>query len=343
MGMVACGDQGALACAEPDLGLPADGLDRGGELCQAQVPVATDCGRLPVGPRAFDESTTRRRMARLGHAAWLTPPPTGICRGCEPQGMHALSGVLDTRQVAQCGHRSDCHRALDTAQGLEGLDDRREAPGVHLLVAFAFSTASTCSLCRNGLHVFLKDHVLGRGGTDDLTAPAQVGRTPIGSPRRADSVPQHEGCAPPRGRLALPEGLFPCPAQVADGFIVDGGHIHRGEVPCAHEPGQVHGITPVGFDAVPRLCRHAGGGDDPADVALLPQGAIEPGTAGAGVVDDDELLPLRAPWPKQRVDSTRPCAESAAGDDLRAMCVGDRGDRNGRFMDSHANVERVRL
>ena len=62
-------------------------------------------------------------IARLGHAALLTLPPTGIFRGCEPQVIHELSGVLETRQVAQFGHRSDCHSELDTAQGLEGLAD----------------------------------------------------------------------------------------------------------------------------------------------------------------------------------------------------------------------------
>ena len=100
--------------------------------------MTTDFGRIPVCPSAFDESTTRMSIARLGHAALLTLPPTGIFRECEPQVIHELSGVLETRQVAQFGHRSDCHSELDTAQGLEGLDDRIEAPGLHLLVEFEF-------------------------------------------------------------------------------------------------------------------------------------------------------------------------------------------------------------
>jgi hypothetical protein len=54
--------------------------------------------------------------------------------------MHALSGVIAARQVTQCGHGGHRHRALDTAQGLESLDDRMEAPGVHLLVACEFQT-----------------------------------------------------------------------------------------------------------------------------------------------------------------------------------------------------------
>jgi hypothetical protein len=58
-----------------------------------------------------------------------------------------------------------------------------------------------------------------------------VGRAPIGPPRVADIVPQHEGFEPQRGRLPIPQGLFPRPAQIADGFIVDGGNINRGEIP----------------------------------------------------------------------------------------------------------------
>jgi hypothetical protein len=229
--MFACGHQGAIPWAEPDLGLPAAGLARGGELCQASLAMTPAVGRRAVGPGTCAQGPPGMGIAGLGTAPLLTPPPTGRCRGREPKLMHALWGVLDARQVAQCGHRRHRHRALDTAHGLEGLDDRREAPGVPLLVECEFSTAPTFRLCRDGLDVCLQDHVLRRGGTAHRTAPAQVGRTPIGPPGVADSVPQHEGCAPELGRFASPEGLFPRSAQSAHGFIVDGGDIHRGEVP----------------------------------------------------------------------------------------------------------------
>jgi len=47
----------AIAFAEPDLGLPTDGLDRGGELFQTQLEVPTDSGRILVGPGPFDQGT----------------------------------------------------------------------------------------------------------------------------------------------------------------------------------------------------------------------------------------------------------------------------------------------
>ena len=145
--------------------------------------------------------------------------------------MHELSGVLAARQVAACGHRGHRDGALDTPEGRERFAHRLEAPGCDLGAAFVCETLQACGLCGAGLDVFLKDHWLRRGGAEHLTEPAQVGRAPMGSPRRADVVPQHEGFAPPLGRLQSPQGLFPRPAQIAAGGIVDGGHRHRGEVP----------------------------------------------------------------------------------------------------------------
>ena len=81
MGMFAFGQQVAIPLAEPNLGLAADGLDRGGELFQAPLEMTTDCGRIPVGPGPCDQGTTGMGMARLSNTALLTPRPTGIFRG----------------------------------------------------------------------------------------------------------------------------------------------------------------------------------------------------------------------------------------------------------------------
>src|SRR5262249_18086071 len=103
------------------------------------------------------------------------------------------------------------------------------------------------------------------------------------------------------------------------------------------------GITPAGFDAVTCLCRNQGGGADPADVALFHQVAIEPIAAGTGFVDEDELLAFRPQLPDKLIDITLPGPDSAEGDDLCAMCLGDIGDCTGLFMDIHSDVERARL
>src|SRR6266851_1178512 len=100
MGMFACGHQLAIPCAEPDLRLPAAGLQSWGELCEAPWHVPTDFRRITGRPGAFDEGTTRRGIASLGNAAMLTPRPTGIFRGRQSQIMHKWSGVLEALQVS---------------------------------------------------------------------------------------------------------------------------------------------------------------------------------------------------------------------------------------------------
>src|SRR4030095_444785 len=102
----------AIPFAEADLGLPTDGLDRGGELFQAPLEVPTDFGWIPVAPGSFDQGTTGVGIPGLGHAPLLTPRPTGIFRGCESQIIHELSGVREACQVAQLRHGRHSHREL---------------------------------------------------------------------------------------------------------------------------------------------------------------------------------------------------------------------------------------
>jgi hypothetical protein len=343
MRLFTCGQPLAIPLAKPDLGLPTDGLDGLWELCQTPWQVTTDFRWIPVCPGAFHQGTTCVGMACLGHAALLTPCPTRICRRRQPQIMQKRSGGLEARQVTQCGPRRHGPRALDTAQGLERLDDRRQAPGVPLLVACACQTAQPFRLCGDGLDVCLTDQVLRWGRTAHLAAPAQGGRAPGGSPGRAASVPPHEGLETQLGRLQSPEGLCPCPTQVPEGCIVDGRHRHRGEVPGAHEPGQLPSVTTVGLDPIARLLGNQGGSDDPADVAWFHQVTREPRTAGTGFVDQDARRALRLQLPSQLSNSALPGSDRAEGDDLRAMGLGDVGDRTSLFVDISSARKRARL
>src|SRR4029453_2727813 len=122
IGIFAFGHQVAIPFAEPYLGFPADRLDRWGELFQTQLEVTTDLGRIPIRPGAFDQSMTRMRIPSLGNAALLTTPPTGIFRGCEPEIIHELSGVIEARQVSELRYRGHRDGALDAAQRLESFD-----------------------------------------------------------------------------------------------------------------------------------------------------------------------------------------------------------------------------
>jgi hypothetical protein len=229
--MFACGHQRSRPFAEPDLRLPADGLDRFGELFSAPLQMTTEVGGIPVRPGPFNQGTTRMGMPWLGDAAVLTTCPTGIFRRRQPQIMHELSGLLEARAVSQCGHHGHRDREVDAPEGLERLDDGLEAPGWHRLLKCVFETLEAVGWCGHRLDLFLNDHGLRWGRTDHLAEPTPVGRAPMSSPRLADIVPEPEGFEAQLGRLQLTERIFTRPAHVTDRFIGDRGDIDRGEVP----------------------------------------------------------------------------------------------------------------
>ena len=146
------------------MGLAADGLDHGGELCQPQGQGPTDLGRIAGRPGAFDEGTTRMRMPGLGKTALLTPRPTGLCRGRESEIMHERSGVLETPQVSSLHHGGHCDSTLATAQSLKSFDYGSETPGFALRVECECKTSPTFRLCGDGLDVCLIDDLWRRGG-----------------------------------------------------------------------------------------------------------------------------------------------------------------------------------
>jgi hypothetical protein len=343
MDMFACGHALAIPCAEADLGLPADGRERWRELCQAQVQMPPDFGRLPVRPSPCDQGTTGMGMPGFGTAALLPPRPTGIVRGCEPQRMQQLSRVLEACQVAQLRPGRHGHGALDPAQGLEGFDHGSAAPGFDLLGECEFETPSTFRLLSDGLDVFLKDERLRRCRTNHLDEPSQVSGTPGGPAGRAASVPQSEGLETQLGCLQIPEGLVPCPTQGAERCIVEGRDRDRGEVPGAQEPGQWPGVTPVGLDPVTCLFGHEGGRDHPADRVFFGQLTIEPVPTRAGFRDKDQVFSLRWQLPNQGVDVTLPGAKGPQGEDRGVMLFGDVGHSDRLFVNIHSDVKRARL
>jgi hypothetical protein len=100
-----------------------------------------------------------------------------------------LSRVLKAGEVAKlchCGHRDG---ELDTAEPLESIDHRGAPPGLDLLLKSLLKALETGSVFGDRLHVFLKNDLLRRCGTDDLAEPSEVSRAPAGAARIADILP----------------------------------------------------------------------------------------------------------------------------------------------------------
>ena len=101
--------------------------------------------------------------------------------------------------------------------------------------------------------ICLEHDVLRRGRADDLREPPEMGRAPIGPAGVADILAEQEGFETKLGVFAIADGIFTGSGELANRFIVHFGDIHGCEIPRACQPGQLHGVTAVGFDAVTSL------------------------------------------------------------------------------------------
>jgi hypothetical protein len=180
--------------------------------------------------------------------------------------------------------------------------------------------------------VFLKDDLLRRGGTDDLTEPSEVGWTPGGPACVPDIVPQEKGFEPKLRGRQITDGIFTRPAQIPNGFILNRRDIDRGEVPRAHQACQFDGVTTVGFDPISGLFGDQGGSDDPANMAFCGEIAVEPIATRPSFIDKDEVWAFGLQPADQFIDIALARPDVPKGDDLGVRFLGDVSDGNGLFM-----------
>jgi hypothetical protein len=156
-------------------------------------------------------------------------------------------------------------------------------------------------------------------------------------------VSQQKGFETAFGGLEIAQGILAGTTEVTNGFILDRRDIDRGEIARAHQAGQLHGVTTVGFDAIASLFGNQGWGDDPADMPPFREITIEPIAAGASLVDEDKMLAFRLKLADERVEVTLVGTDGAKIDDLGMVFFSHVGDRDRLFMDIQSNIERARL
>jgi hypothetical protein len=214
---------------------------------------------------------------------------------------------------------------------------------VDLLVPCLVKTLKPLCVCIDGAHLFLEDDGLRRGGTDECSAPPEVGRAPGGAARLTDVVPEQTGVEAPLGRLEVPKGIVTRAGAVPEGLSFHCGAIDRGESPRAPQSGPWHGSTAIGVHPVAGLVGHQGGGDHPAAMALWRARPVAPRAPRPGVIDQDEVwgrgLHVSDAWSNLGVS----CAAGAEGDDLSGVFLGDSGHRHGIVVDIPSAVKRARL
>jgi hypothetical protein len=77
VGVFPTGDQCAIPFTEPDLGLPADVLDRFGLFCESALEMPAHFRWVPLCPGACNQSATGMGMPSLGHG----PLSAALARG----------------------------------------------------------------------------------------------------------------------------------------------------------------------------------------------------------------------------------------------------------------------
>jgi hypothetical protein len=190
----------------------------------------------------------------------------------------------------------------------------------------------------HGPDIVLEDNLLGRRRTDDLTEPTQMRRPPMGTTCITDILAQEDGFQPVLGGLALPDGLLTGAGQVADGFVLDLGDRDRCEIPRAHQPGELYGVTSIGVDTIAGLLWEPWGGHHPAAERFLGKITIKPVPTGTGLIDEAQMLGLGQELTDQSVDVTLPGAAGAQKDDLGPPLFRGIGHGDGLLVHIQTNV-----
>jgi len=283
------------------------------------------------------------RMARLRHGTLPASFARGRFRGNQPQALHEWSGSIAARQGAECGHRGDGHKAWPPPQGRKGFDSWGDAPRVALFLECVLPTLKALPVVVDRAPVCLANDGVRRCGPEHFREPAEMGRLPGGPAGVAESMPQQKGCAPQWRCLAIADGLFPRPAEVADGFRLHRGAIHRGEGPRACPPRHVPGGPAVRFDAVPGLLGPQRWRHDPAGVVFLRALALAPVPTGAGFREQDQGRGRGLPLANPLSAVTLAWAHSPARGHRGALLLRHRGPREGLGVALHAHKACVRL
>jgi hypothetical protein len=251
--------------------------------------------------------------------------------------------MLEARESAECSNRGDRHSALHATQGLEGFDYRMETPGGDRFLECLCQTLEACGVLAHGADIFLANDVLGRCGTAHFREPPEVGCSPVGAARGADIVAEQEGCEPKLGGLEIPDGLFASPTQIPNGFRFNFGNITRGEIPWAHQAGQLHRVAAVGCDAVASFFREERWGHDPAFVTFFHEIPLAPRATGAGVIDKDQMLGLRLELAGALIDVSVPGTDGTKRDDFGTVILSNGGNCDGILVDIHTDIACARL
>ena len=118
----------------------------------------------------------------LRDASLASALATRICRRCQAQILHELSGVIESSAIAACSDGGDRHGQLHATAGLARCHDGREPPGGDLFVECLVKTLEPVRYAAVTARTYAwKTSGWCGGGPDDRAEPAP-GRWAPGGP-----------------------------------------------------------------------------------------------------------------------------------------------------------------
>ena len=190
-------------------------------MCQPAVAVATPLRRVALGPGACDEGTSGVGMARLGDPSLTPALAPGVFRRGQAELTPEWSGVVKPGEVTTLSRAGHGDGARPPTQGLAGLDQGEQTPGLSLRLEGLLQALEACGVRGDRPDIRWEDELRRGGGTDHVGEPAQRGWAPRGPARLAAILSQQQGCEPELGRLELTEGVLAGTTEVTARFLLD--------------------------------------------------------------------------------------------------------------------------
>jgi hypothetical protein len=136
--------------------------------------------------------------------------------------------VVQAGEVTELSRDDYCDGELHPTQGLEGLDQGKQTPGLDLFVEGLLQALEAFGVLVDRPDVLLEDDLLRGCGTDDRGEPAQVGWAPSSPARIPAIMPKQNDFEREFGSLAITEGGLAGPTELTDRFMLDRRDIDGG-------------------------------------------------------------------------------------------------------------------
>jgi hypothetical protein len=146
-GLLAIGNEPAVAGAQPDLCLPGDAADVEREILEPAPQGLADPCRKSVSPRSLDQHPSCSTVAGLRNGAAPHRVPGCAFRRNEAEKSHQLLRGCKATYIANLRNKGDRDKKRHTPQGLVGCHHRRHCPRRHDL-AHLLLQSRQANLCR---------------------------------------------------------------------------------------------------------------------------------------------------------------------------------------------------